>query len=61
MPKYTMQIQTVFTKHIEVDAEDYEQAMDNAWGWLDGEDALHNADLETRISHAYERKHYKED
>jgi hypothetical protein len=61
MPKYMMEIQTIFTKWVEIEADSYDEARDNAWDWFDEGDALHNADLDTEISHVYGREHYKED
>jgi len=49
MPKFDMFITTTYTKPIEIEAEDRDQAVDLAWEWIEENDPLHNADVDTDV------------
>lgn len=49
MKTYSVTVVTKFYKNIEVEAQDYESAKDAAWDWIEGNDALHNADVDTEL------------
>ena len=55
MKTYTMEIRTTFTKWVEVQAEDYDQAREKAWEYIEEHDALRHADIDTEVSHVYGR------
>jgi hypothetical protein len=44
-----MTICTSFYKDIEVQAEDEDAALDEAYEWMEENDALHNAEIETEV------------
>ena len=60
MPKYTMEIQTTFTKWVEIEAPNYDKAIDKAFEWVEDHDSLHHADIDTHINHVYELNYYEE-
>jgi len=49
MPKFDIFITTTYTKPIEIEAENRDQAMELAWEWVEEHDPLHNADVDTDV------------
>lgn len=49
MKTYSITVVTKFYKPIEVEAADYESARESAWQWVEKNDALHNADVDTEL------------
>ena len=49
MKKHKVIIVTRFYKTITVDADNYDQAQEAAWNWIEENDALHNASVETDL------------
>lgn len=49
MKKHKVIVVTRFYKTITVDADNYEQAQEAAWIWIEENDALHNTSVETDL------------
>ena len=49
MKTYSVVIVTKFYKTIEVQAENEEDADSKAWDWVQSNDTLHGADVETEL------------
>jgi hypothetical protein len=49
MKTYSVVIVTKFYKTIEVQAENEDEADDRAWEWIEKNDALDGADVETEL------------
>ncbi len=59
MKTYRMTIQTSFYKEIEVQAENEDHARDMAYEWMEENDCMHNADVDTTV-HDIEEVNYAE-
>lgn len=49
MKTYSVTVVTKFYKEIEVEAEDHDSARSAAWQWIENNDALHNAEIDTEL------------
>ena len=49
MPIFNMVVTTTFTKDVQIEAQTLTEAQGKTWKWIEENDALHNADLDTTI------------
>jgi len=49
MPIFNMVVTTTFTKDVQIEAQTLAEAEEKTWEWIEENDALHNADLDTSI------------
>ena len=47
--KYTVDVITTFVKTITIEADTQDQAEEKAWSWVEDNDELHNASVETTL------------
>lgn len=49
MPIFNMVVTTTFTKDVQIKAQNLTEAQSKTWKWIEENDVLHNADLDTTI------------
>jgi hypothetical protein len=49
MPIFNMVVTTTFTKDVQIEAQTLAEAEEKTWEWIEENDALHGADLDTSI------------
>ena len=49
MPIFNMVVTTTFTKDVQIEAQTLAEAEEKTWEWIEENDVLHNADLDTTI------------
>ena len=48
--KYNITVKTTFYKNAEVEADSLEDAYEAAYAWMDDNDVMHNASVETELT-----------